>query len=299
MVLVSLLLAAGYIWGLRREMAAMRIERLAIGAGKAVAVAAMLVWSLLPIVFIVLSSVKPGARHLRGSAAHRLHADAEALRRPLAHWGGFFIGLCNSLVVTAGATVLAVTASMLAGYAYSRHRSRAMSRSATFLVAVRLIPPIVITLPLFPIVNWLRLNDTHVILIILYATFFVSLGTLLMRTFIDQIPRELDEAALVDGAGRFVVLWRIIVPLAAQGMLAVAVFVIVFAWNEFLFAFIFTSTRAKTAPLVISEMIGSFDGVDWGVLFAASTVQLLPVLIFVLCMQRYLVAGLTAGAVKG
>ena len=77
-----------------------------------------------------------------------------------------------------------------------------------------------------------------------------------------------------------------IVPLATQGMLAVAVFVIVFAWNEFLFAFIFISTRAKTAPLVISEMIGSFDGVDWGVLFAASTVQLLPVLLFVLCMQQ-------------
>jgi multiple sugar transport system permease protein len=152
---------------------------------------------------------------------------------------------------------------------------------------------------LFPIVNWLRLNDTHVILIILYATFFVSLGTLLMRGFIDQIPRELDEAACVDGAGPLVILWRIIVPLATQGMLAVAVFVIVFAWNEFLFAFIFISTRAKTAPLVISEMIGSFDGVDWGVLFAASTVQLLPVLIFVLCMQRYLVSGLTAGAVKG
>ena len=94
------------------------------------------------------------------------------------------------------------TASTLAGYAYSRYRSRAMARSAMFLIAVRLIPPIVITLPLFPIVNWLRLNDTHLVLIVLYATFFVSLGTLLMRTFIDQIPRELDEAARVDGASR-------------------------------------------------------------------------------------------------
>ena len=82
-------------------------------------------------------------------------------------------------------------------------------------------------------------------------------------------------------------------------MLAVAVFVIVFAWNEFLFAFIFTTTRAKTAPLVISEMIGSFDGVEWGVLFAASTVQLVPVLLFVMLTQKHLVAGLTAGAIKG
>ena len=101
------------------------------------------------------------------------------------------------------------------------------------------------------------------------------------------------------GAGRLAILWRIIAPLSAQGMLAVAVFVIVFAWNEFLFAFIFTSTRARTAPLVISEMIGSLDGVDWGVLFAASSVQLLPILVFVVFMQRHLVAGLTAGAIKG
>ncbi len=88
-------------------------------------------------------------------------------------------------------------------------------------------------------------------------------------------------------------------PLVAPGMLAVAVFVVVYAWNEFLFAFIFTATNAKTAPFVISEMIGSIDGVDWGVLFAASTVQLVPVLLFVVLMHRYLVAGLTAGATKG
>jgi multiple sugar transport system permease protein len=82
-------------------------------------------------------------------------------------------------------------------------------------------------------------------------------------------------------------------------MLAVAVFVIVFAWNEFLFAFIFTSTRARTAPLVLSEIVGNFDGVDWGVLFAAASVQLIPVLLFVWIMQKHLVAGLTAGATKG
>ncbi len=164
---------------------------------------------------------------------------------------------------------------------------------------VRLIPPIVVTLPLFPIVNALGLNDTHLVLVVLYATFFVSLGAVLMRTFIDQIPRELDEAAGMDGAGQLTILWRIIVPVAAPGILAVAVFVVVYSWNEFLFAFIFTATRAKTAPLVIAEMIGSIDGVDWGILFAASTVQLVPVLLFVVFMNRYLVAGLTAGSNEG
>ena len=155
------------------------------------------------------------------------------------------------------------------------------------------------TLPLFPIVNWLGLSDTHLVLILLYATFFVSLGTVLMRTFMDQFPRELDEAAALDGASRLTILRKVIAPLAMPGMLAVAVFVIVFSWNEFLFAFIFTATKAKTAPLVISEMIGSIDGVDWGILFAAATVQLVPVLLFVVFMNRYLVAGLTAGSTKG
>ncbi|MBW8728723.1 MAG: carbohydrate ABC transporter permease, partial [Inquilinus limosus] len=180
-----------------------------------------------------------------------------------------------------------------------RHRGRLLSGSVYLLIGVRLIPPIVVTLPLFPIVNLLGLNDTHLVLILLYTSFFVSLGTILMRTFIDQVPRELDEAATIDGAGRLTVLRRIVLPLAAPGMLAVAVFVVVFAWNEFLFAFIFTATRAKTAPFVLSEMISSVDGVDWGVLFAAATIQLLPVLAFVVAMNRFLVAGLTAGATKG
>jgi multiple sugar transport system permease protein len=120
-----------------------------------------------------------------------------------------------------------------------------------------------------------------------------------MQTFIDQVPRELDEAAVIDGAGPLTILYKIILPLVVPGMLAVAVFVVVFAWNEFLFAFIFTATKAKTAPFVLSEMVSSVDGVDWGVLFAAATVQLIPVLLFVVFMNRFLVAGLTAGATKG
>jgi multiple sugar transport system permease protein len=104
---------------------------------------------------------------------------------------------------------------------------------------------------------------------------------------------------MVDGASSWQIVTKVILPLCAQGMVAVAIFVIVYAWNEFLFAFIFTTKQAKTAPLVMSEMIGSLEGVEWGVLFAATTVQLLPVLIFVVLCQRHLIEGLTAGATKG
>ena len=120
-----------------------------------------------------------------------------------------------------------------------------------------------------------------------------------MRTFMDQIPRELDEAATVDGAGALQIITRIIVPLAAPGMVAVAIFVAVFAWNDYLFAFIFTANSAKTAPLALAEMSGAIDGVEWGTLFAATTIHLAPVLAFVVLAQRHLVEGLTAGSTKG
>jgi multiple sugar transport system permease protein len=277
----------------------MRTKRLLIGAGKAIAVATLLVWSLFPIAFIVMSSLKPGQEIFAVPPVYVFTPTFEHFISLWNRWGVFFEGLINSTIVTIGATSLAVIASTCAGYVYSRNSGRFLNASVMFLIVVRLIPPIVVTLPLFPIVNAMGLNDTHLVLMVLYATFFVSLGTVLMRTFIDQIPRELDEAAQLDGAGRLTILRKVIVPLAAPGILAVAVFVVVFAWNEFLFAFIFTATGAKTAPLVISEMIGSIDGVDWGILFAASTVQLAPVLLFVVLMNRYLVAGLTAGATKG
>lgn len=277
----------------------MQSKRLLISALKTLAVLAILLWSLAPIFFIISSSFKAGQDIFAVPTKFLFEPTLQHYQKLASAWPVFFSSLWNSTVITAGATALAVIASTTAGYVYSRYNSRLLNASIVYLIAVRLIPPIVVTLPLFPIVNWLGINDTHFVLIVLYATFFVSLGTVLMRTFIDQIPRELDEAAAIDGASRMTVLRKVIVPLAAPGIIAVAVFVIVFAWNEFLFAFIFTGTKAKTAPLVISEMIGSIDGVDWGVLFAASTLQLLPVLIFVIFMNRYLVAGLTAGATKG
>jgi multiple sugar transport system permease protein len=281
------------------RFAAVPLPKVLIGLGKAVAVLAILFWSLFPIAFVVLSSFKSGQDIFAVPPKLVFAPTFQHYGELWTRWGTFFEGLLNSTIITIGATVLAITASTCAGYAYSRFSSRFLDASVLFLVVVRLIPPIVVTLPLFPIVNAIGLNDTHIVLIVLYATFFVSLGTVLMRTFIDQVPRELDEAAEIDGASRLVILRQVLVPLVAPGILAIAVFVVVFSWNEFLFAFVFTATKAKTAPLVISEMIGSIDGVDWGILFAASTIQLIPVLLFVIVMNRYLVTGLTAGAMKG
>jgi multiple sugar transport system permease protein len=266
---------------------------------RAVVVLLVLVWSGVPIAFVVLSSFKPNQQIFTYPPTLLFSPTLGHYRDLLAKWPDFLRTLGNSLAVTVGATLLCIVTSLLAGYVYSRVRSRLATASAFYMVGVRLLPPIVITLPLFPLADHLGLSDTRTVLIILYASFFVSLCTLLLKSFIDAIPEEIDQAARIDGASDLMILLRIILPLAVQGLVAASVFVVVYAWNEYLFAFIFTTTRAKTAPLLPSEMMSSLTGVDWGVLFAAVTVQLAPIAVFVMMVQRFLIAGLTAGALKG
>lgn len=214
-------------------------------------------------------------------------------------WPGFFENLQSSLIVTVGAVLLTVTVSTMAGYVYARYAGRLLTLSAFFMVLVRMLPPIIIALPLFPVASLLHLNDTHILLILLYTTFFVSLSTWIMRAFIALIPVELEESAVIDGAALHQRLIRVVLPLAAQGAIAAAIFVLVFSWNEYIFALIFTTRSAKTTPLVLAEILSTAEGVEWGVLFAAATIQLVPVLLLVVLMQRFLIAGLTSGSVKG
>ena len=270
-----------------------------IAALRVLLLALVLLWSAFPIALVVLASLKP-AKHIFDIPPSFLFLPTlENYRQLVRVWPEFFARLGNSLVITLGTTALTVMASSLAGYVYARRKAGLLTASAFFAVLIRMFPPIVITLPLFPAVNWLGVMDTHGLLIVLYATFFVSLGTWIMKTFIDQIPHELEEAAFVDGASLAQTIRLVTLPLAAPGMIAAGVFVLVYAWNEFLFAFIFTTTRAKTAPLLLSEMLGAVTGVDWGAVFAAATIQLVPILVFVIAVQKYLIAGLTAGSVKG
>jgi multiple sugar transport system permease protein len=270
-------------------------------AGKAARLglaALALLWSVFPIALVVLASLKPSREIFSVPPSFVFTPVLDHYARLWQAHPQFFRDLGNSAIITIGATLLTMIATAMAGYVYSRMRSRLRTASAFFMVLVRMLPPIVVTLPLFPAVNAFGLNDTHILLIGLYAAFFVSLGTWIMKAFIDQIPKEIDEAAVIDGATPMQILLRLIMPLAAQGTIAASIFVFIYAWNEFLFALIFTTRNARTAPLVLSEILGTVEGVEWGVLFAAATIQLVPILLVVLLMQRWVVAGLTAGAVK-
>lgn len=271
------------------------VERIARG----VFLILILLWSVLPILFIVVSSFKQQVDIFVYPPRLIFEPTIGNYLRLGSQWQGFFAAMGNSLIVALGATVLAGIVSFLGGYAYSRYRSRVTSWTAVYMVAVRVLPPIVVTLPLFPMVDRMGLNDTHLLLIILYATFWVSLNTMIMKNFFDKIPYELDEAAYVDGASEWQLVSRILARLTLQGMAAGSIFVFVYAWNEYLFAMIFSTNNAKTAPLILSELMGAVDGTEWGVLFAGVTLQLLPVVLLVMLARRYLIAGLTAGAVKG
>jgi multiple sugar transport system permease protein len=255
---------------------------------RGVLIALALAWSGLPILLVVLSSFKEARQIFEVPPTLFFTPTFDNYVTLWNERPEFFRALRNSAIVTLGTTLVTIVASTLAGYVYARHRNRFLSGTAFGMLAARMLPPIIITVPLFPVLNALRMNDTHVLLILLYAAFYVSLGTWI----------ELEEAAAVDGAGLPQILVRVVFPLVVPGLIAVAIFVVVFAWNEYVFAMIFTTRDARTAPVVIGEMLGTVEGVQWGVIFAGATIQLLPIVALVIALQRYLVAGLTAGAVK-
>lgn len=214
-------------------------------------------------------------------------------------WPEFTRALFNSLVVAVSTVVLCLLVSLPAAYAFSRFRSGVLRGGSLLIIAIRMFPPLIISVPLFPILRELNMADNHVTLVLLYATFEVTMITWIMKGFIDGIPREIEEAAYVDGATLFQVFRLIIVPLARPVMVAAAILTGTYAWNEFQFAFLFTSTTARTAPVVIAEMVGALTGVQWGNVFAGSVVQFLPALIFLLVIQNSLIRGMTSGSLKG
>ncbi len=272
------------------------------GAAAWLALLVLVAWSALPIAFLAISSLKPASELLEVQALLPRHWDLGNYQRLLRDWPQFPRGLWNSVLVTAGTVVLALTVGAAAAYALSRTRGRAarsLRRLSLVFILLRMLPPIVISIPLFPLVREIGLFDHIATLILVYAALYVSLGIFIMKAFFDDIPTELEEAALMDGCTRLGAFLRVTLPLSKGGLVATGVFIGLDAWNEFLFALTFTSNAARTAPLVIGEMLGAVYEVDWGTVFAASTAQLAPVLIAVWIIQRQLIRGLTMGAVKG
>lgn len=277
----------------------MKANKLFSNAMRLTVLALIIIWSGFPILLLVLSSFKEPNTIFDYPPRIFFKPTTSNYSELAQYWPEYFKTWLNSFIITMGAALFTVILSFFAGYAYSRFKSRFLTLSAFFMILVRMLPPIVISIPLYPVFRALGLFDKHITMIIFYSVFFLSLGTFLMKSFMDQIPIEMDESAFIDGASRFQVLKSIILPMSTHGVMATSTFVIIFAWKEYLFALLFTTTKAKTAPLIISEMLSAVVGVRWGPIFAAATLQLLPILIFLFLIQKILVEGVAVGSVKG
>lgn len=203
----------------------------------------------------------------------------------------------NSVIVAGVTTVLVLIIGVPAAYALTRFAFKARRGISLWILSTRLLPTIGTLFPLYIIFNRLHMLDTYQGLIFLYLSFTLVFVIWMMRGYFMQVPVELEEASLCDGASRLTTLVRIVMPIAAPGMAAVAVFTFIISWNEFLFALIFTRTTARTAPVAITAFM-SFEGINWGPLAAAGLLVLAPVFIFSVFVLKYLVAGLAMGAVK-
>ena len=208
------------------------------------------------------------------------------------------VSFFNSVLVAGGSTLLATAFGVPAAWAYSRFRLRAKKDQLFFILSTRFMPPIVIVIPVFLMYRSLGLIDTQLGLVLVYAAFNVSFTIWMMKGFVDEVPAEYEDAAMLDGFTRLQAFRRVTLPLLVPGIAATAVFALIFSWNEFVFAIFLTSSQdVRTAPPAIAGLIGGTT-VDWGLVAASATVFAIPVLVFAFLVRKHLVAGMTLGAVR-
>jgi multiple sugar transport system permease protein len=210
---------------------------------------------------------------------------------------GDAVTVWNSLVLAGASTILAMIIGTLAAYSLVRFKTGG-ENLAVWIISQRMMPPVAIVFPIFLLYVFFGWVDTYHGLILLYTAFNLPYVIWMMRGYIEDIPLELEESALVDGCSRWEVLWKVVFPMARTGLFATAVFTFVFAWNEFLFALVLTRTEVITYTVQVTHYFGGQSNF-WAKIAAMSVLGTVPVFIAVATMQRYLVRGISMGAVKG
>jgi multiple sugar transport system permease protein len=235
---------------------------------------------------------------------YRQRTDLNWIERIVARRGQMIIGqseflkyLINSLIISVTSTFLSIVLGVLAAYAFSRFKIRGEADLLFFILSTRMLPPVVVTIPIFLMYRALGLFDTHFGLILLYTAFNLSFAVWLLKGFIDEIPKEYEEAALVDGYTRLQAFRKIVLPQAATGIAATTVFSFIFAWNEYAFALMLTSNVARTAPPSLPSRIGT-GVVEWSTIAAGSLAFLIPAVILTFALRKHLLRGVTFGAIR-
>lgn len=253
--------------------------------------------SIAPIVYIAITSFKEPELTFAIPPVWNFQPTLKNYEEVLSstNFGKYF---ANSIFVALAATGIALFLGTLAAYGFSRFRFRGHFWLKMSSLIPQMLPPIAIVVPLYVLFSRLDWIDTRQALVISYLTFTIPLSTWMMIGFFDDVPIELEEAAMIDGCSRFGALIRVSLPLAIPGMAATAILAFLYCWNEFLYAVILTGRDARTLPVIITSFMTN-KSVLWGRIAASGTLVLIPVLIFALFAQRYLVRGLAKGAVKG
>jgi multiple sugar transport system permease protein len=203
----------------------------------------------------------------------------------------------NSLIIAFGSTFLAVSLGTFAAYAFSRFKIPLKDDLMFFILSTRMMPPIAVAIPIYLMYREVGLSDSALGMILLYTAVNVSLAVWLLKGFIDEIPREYEDAAMIDGYTRLQAFFKVVLPQAATGIAATSIFCLIFAWNEYAFAVLLTSGEAQTAPPFIPTIIGE-GGMDWPAVGAGTTLFLIPVVVFTVLLRKHLLRGITFGAVR-
>ncbi len=203
----------------------------------------------------------------------------------------------NSVVISVGSVLAGIIIGTPVAYGLSRFKFKARAQLSFWILSTRFAPPVVVLIPFFIAYSALGLTDTRLGMIIIYLILNLPLIIWVMYGFINEVPIEIEEAAVVDGANPLTIFFRIVAPLIAPGLVATSILALIFTWNEMLFALILTSYNARTIPVAIFNFI-SFMEIEWGNLCAAGMLSMVPVMIFTLIIQKRIVSGLTFGAIK-
>ena len=275
-----------------------RVGRVLARVGTHVALLAISAFALAPLAWAISSAFKSDTEIMTNLSIIPAHPTLDHFKVVLreSDFGRWFL---NSLLVAFGTTFLAIVVGSLAGYAMSRWRFRGRGVYGNSLLVIQMFPGVMLAIPMFLLLTKFHMIDTLWALLVTYLTFALAFSVWMLKGYFDGIPREIEEAALIDGTGRLGALRHVIMPLAGPGIVTVAVFSFLLSWNEFFFAYVFLASPGKfTLSLGLYSFIQQFT-TQWGNIMAAGTLATLPVLLFFFLLQRSLTRGLVAGATKG
>ncbi|WP_306225776.1 carbohydrate ABC transporter permease [Bosea beijingensis] len=257
----------------------------------------VLAFALAPFVWMLLTSIKPNADLSQFPVRYLPSSTTFEHYRTLIQRTSFPVNLLNSLIIACGAVLLGLATSVPAAYSFSRFRFAGRRTLMTSFLVINMFPIVLLIIPLFVLMRMLGLIDTFLGVIIGHSTFSIPFSIWMLVSYFNAIPKDLDEAATIDGASRLQTIRLVVLPLVMPGIVTTAIYVFITSWNEYLFAMMLSGETVRPVTVALQLFIGEFT-VQWGILTAGGTIIALPVTILFLFVQKRLVGGLTAGAVK-